>query len=278
MNVIPSKMIDVSFNLDKSLSLEDFIKMNANSSSIPISLFGKDTSTVSIEKAVSYLRGIGGGCVSIPPSSQYNELKIQVFRDRNRDLRVRYEYQNYKYPTGNDARPYTLDAWKSGDIIFNTDYNPINSLAIGWVCVESGIPGKWVPYLNHEIVYNSYYDNLNEELRLDISRGATGVESRTTLVKDVTEQLSRTLVLQAYANKWEGNMAPYTQKIYNTKISVADNPMLAYTIDKGMSVEEIKEIKKCFAYIDGGTTYNGYIELVCGEKKPTVDFNVVYKV
>jgi hypothetical protein len=132
-------MVEVKLNTGSTMTLSEFLTLSGGS--LPISVFGSPTSASSVRKAVSFLVDIGGGAVIAKPSSKYNRLKI-VVQD---SAHVYFNYENYRQPLNNEARPYTDDSWSVGDFIINTEPGNSDAKIAGWVCIEGGIPGKWEP-------------------------------------------------------------------------------------------------------------------------------------
>ena len=273
MNVIPSKMIDVSIDKNSpSLSLEDFIRMNAFSESIPITMFGASISSALIDEAVSYLREIGGGSVSVPKTDTANPLKIHVKRNKAGEFVTKFEYHSYRYPIGSESRPYTGKDWEVGDIIYNADISDSDEKCFGWLCTKSGTPGEWIGFLSHELVY----DSNNEVLTFSKAKGSSGAGSIESITQAVLGEVNRSIILELKASGWSST-APYSQKVYDERISSTDNPMVTYSIDTGSSVEKILAVKEAFSCIDDGTTYTGYVEFICATEKPKIDFKVMLK-
>ena len=273
MNVIPSKMIDVSIDKKSpSMSLEDFIKMSAFSESIPITMFGSSISSALIDEAVSYLVEIGGGSVSVPKTDVANLLKIHVKKNKAGEFVTKFEYHSYRYPIGSEARPYTGDDWEVGDIVYNADISDSDEKCFGWMCVQPGAPGEWIGFLSHELVY----DSNNEVLTFSKAKGSSGAGSVDSITQAVLGEVNRSIILELKASEWS-DTAPYTQTAYDDRISSTDNPMVTYSIETGSSVERILAVKDAFSCIDDGTTYTGYVEFVCATEKPKVDFKVMLK-
>ena len=70
---IPARMIEIDTG-DRVVTLE---KLLMSSESIPIDMWGSSTS-LNIERAISYLKSVGGGSVRVPANDEYNLLIIRV--------------------------------------------------------------------------------------------------------------------------------------------------------------------------------------------------------
>ena len=156
MSKIPARMIEIDTG-DRVVSLENIL---LHSESVPIEMWGKSTST-NVEKAIDYLKSVGGGSLKVPANDKYNMLVVRVMWGKNRniqtpDMVVRYEYSNWRPPnTVKDSennvvgeyRPYTNDPWKIGDIIHNSDMEHSDDKVTEWYCTESGTDedpaGSW---------------------------------------------------------------------------------------------------------------------------------------
>lgn len=248
MSLINSDMINVRLGSDNNLTLSEFLMSGVSGGSIPISLFGKTVSSSLISEAIAFLKGVGGGSVIIPPSDTYGTLKIVVRKNKIGNFITKFEYNFYRYPINAESRPYTGGSWEVGDIVYNSDFENSDDKCMGWVCTESGIPGKWSRY--------------------------GGDESQS--IETILNRINRTLVIKLRASAWSPT-APYTQKVYDSDITEDDYPIVSYYIEEGSSAERILEVKDAFSCIDDGTTYNGYIEFLCASEKPTVDFDVILR-
>jgi hypothetical protein len=148
MSKIPARMVELD-NGDIPVSLD---KLFMSSETIPIDVWGKPTHT-NVEKAIEYLRSIGGGCVKIPANERYNFLLIRVMWGKDRSLQtpgmqVRYEYMDWRPPNNvkdennnivGEYRPYSdKEPWQAGDIIHNSDMEHSDDKVTEWYCVVSG--------------------------------------------------------------------------------------------------------------------------------------------
>lgn len=140
MSLIRTDMIEVRLNTGTTMTLSEFLTLSGGS--LPISVFGSPTTASSVRKAISFLESIGGGAVIAKPSPRYNRLKICVQND-NLSSHAFFNYENYRQPLNNEARPYTDDSWQIGDFIINNNPDNSNARIAGWVCRESGVPGVW---------------------------------------------------------------------------------------------------------------------------------------
>jgi hypothetical protein len=135
-------------NGEKVITLENLL---LNSESIPIEMWG-NANALNIERAIEYLKSVGGGSIKVPANEEYNLLIIRVMWGRNRhivtpDMIVRYEYMNWRPPNNmkdennnviGEYRPYSTTPWQVGDIINNCDMEHSDDKAVYWYCVVSG--------------------------------------------------------------------------------------------------------------------------------------------
>lgn len=148
MSKIPARMIEIDTG-DRIVSLD---KLLMSSESVPIEMWGISSAS-NVEKAIAYLKSVGGGSVKIPANDEYNLLIIRVMwgKDRNiqtPDMIVRYEYTDWRPPNtvidgeGNilgEYRPYSNnEPWQIGDIVYNSDMAHSDDKVTEWYCTLSG--------------------------------------------------------------------------------------------------------------------------------------------
>lgn len=182
MSKIPARMIEIDTG-ERVVTLE---KLLMSSESVPIEMWGNSTSA-NVERAIEYLKSVGGGSVKIPANAKYNLLVIRVMwgRDRNiqtPDMQVRYEYTDWRPPNTikdendnvvGEYRPYTQSQpWQIGDIIYNSDMAHSDDRAVQWYCTLSGTEsnpsGEW-KYIKADVPagYGKFhYDEDTETLTL----------------------------------------------------------------------------------------------------------------
>ena len=79
------------------------------------------------------------------PIKMYGQLTVGISNpDQDVDLAVKgnVSFGGKKFVTGNAAP--TSGSYSKGDICWNDD--PTSATYIGWVCVEAGGPGRWLPF------------------------------------------------------------------------------------------------------------------------------------
>lgn len=147
---IKSNVVDIGFNradvlpedvtYNHGVDLEDYTK---KSMSIPVMMFGESVNRESVNSAISYLLYRGYGSVEVPKTDIYlKDLKIVLRRTSSGDCVVNFITSGSFYPTSSDVkRPYIEEDWNIGDTILNTDIASVP--CVGWICVESGTPGRW---------------------------------------------------------------------------------------------------------------------------------------
>lgn len=157
MSTLPARMVEVDSG-ERSISLESLL---LHSESIPIEMFG-DPTQITIQRAITYLKSVGGGSIRIPANETYNLLIIRVVWGRDRlsstDMITHYEYMNWRPPnnlrdssnnTTGEYRPYSTEPWQIGDIIHNSDIAQSDEKSVKWFCISSGtdeLPaGTWKP-------------------------------------------------------------------------------------------------------------------------------------
>jgi len=150
MSRIASNMIEVS-TTGETVTLDKILK---EADSIPITLWGEPT-VENVNKAINYLKSIGGGSVKIPANADYNLLVIKVLWGKKEaeypetsEMLVRYEYNDWRPPinkkdeddvTIGEYRPYTNKSpWLVGDIIYNSDMGSSEDSTTQWYCCDSG--------------------------------------------------------------------------------------------------------------------------------------------
>ena len=178
LSKIQAKMIEIHTN-DGVVTLD---KVLMSSESIPIEMWGNSTS-YNIEKAIEYLKSVGGGSVRVPANEKYNLLVIRVMWGRYRslptpDMVVRYEYTDWRPPnniveggiTTGEYRPYSTQPWQVGDIIHNSDMGNSDDKVVDWYCTLSGTEespaGQW-RYINADVPAGQgrfHYDSSTETL------------------------------------------------------------------------------------------------------------------
>lgn len=79
---------------------------------------------------------------------QYNEMPESTFEgqmiyDATYNIPRFYNHRTNRFMDGipRMAAIPTANTWYKGDVIFNS--NPVGNGAVGWICVETGTPGKW---------------------------------------------------------------------------------------------------------------------------------------
>lgn len=148
MSLVPSNMVDVSVNKNITFTLEQFLS-GSNSIPVPISAFGTTVSRSLIEQAVNHMKRLGGGEISVPVPSDYTynvlpNFIISVVNSRSKGFTTRYQMYSRREPILLEERPYGGD-WEVGDVVYNYAVPDSYSVCLGWICSESGVPGKWVP-------------------------------------------------------------------------------------------------------------------------------------
>jgi hypothetical protein len=149
MSKIPSRMIEVdTSDPTRKINLNELL---LSSESIPLEMWGVPNQS-NVEKAIAYLREIGGGCVRVPAVyAGSNLLFIRVSRDKFHNMVTSYEYYNYRPPSVGETRPYTDDAWRIGDVIRNSDLKNSSDKTLYWYCYDDnvssdgvvGVEGAW---------------------------------------------------------------------------------------------------------------------------------------
>lgn len=106
---------------------------------IPVNYFGDDIPTA-IATGIEFLSVRMDGALYVPANDVHNSFRVIVRRDKSNNLVTNYVTQSYRYPTGDETRPYG-GSWEVGDIVLNSDI--ISNRCKGWICVKRGVPGKW---------------------------------------------------------------------------------------------------------------------------------------
>jgi hypothetical protein len=108
--------------------------------------------TTDVIGSVAYVGTVNSDDFSIGSSSQPtlfishdNRVGIKV-RKPKADLDVagpiRFQGQIHQY----DSKPPVAGTYSQGDIVWNT--RPVTGSVLGWVCVNAGAPGIWVPFVS----------------------------------------------------------------------------------------------------------------------------------
>lgn len=143
LNSVKSGMVNLTLDERTKIKLDEYISTNRV---IPISLFSKTSVVDGIETAITFLRNRGEGTVDVPASSECSSLQIKIKHDKDNTPVDNFILTKHRYPLNGETRPYTKGQWELGDIIINSDI--IANPCMGWVCVESGAPGKWKQFGN----------------------------------------------------------------------------------------------------------------------------------
>jgi len=117
------------------------------SNNLQLADFGYDSSNPvmtylsAVNNATSFLSERGYGTLEIPAITGVSDY-ISYLDAIKEDLSVklRYRYSFYRFPINSESRAIT-GSFQLGDTVYNTDIT--TNKALGWVCVEAGIPGKW---------------------------------------------------------------------------------------------------------------------------------------
>lgn len=142
-NYVGSDVVDVSLSPDTKVSLDHYIN---DSKSIPLTIFQSSTidKLAAIPIAINYLREKREGVVEIPAESNQKAVYLEAKLDKLNRVKINYKTSNYRYPINQESRPYSNEAWDIGDIVFNSDVS--DQKCLGWICIESGIPGNWLGF------------------------------------------------------------------------------------------------------------------------------------
>ena len=137
MYKIPYRMVEILTDSGERLTLEDILK---SLSEVPINLFvgNNDYTKEKINDVISYLKTHGGGRFVIPENGNIHKLVVDVCRNKFQDYVVHFYYFDYRYPIGNEKRPYTGEPWQAGDIIYNLDILNSDDKCTMWFCKQSG--------------------------------------------------------------------------------------------------------------------------------------------
>lgn len=91
--------------------------------------------------------------------------------------------------------------------------------------------------------------------------------------KSVQEQHEKPIRVILPASGWS-DTAPYSQKIAVMGVKLTDHPLVSPCTPKDMDPSVVKNYRKMAALITDGETEDGFITFYCGEKRPTIDFEV----
>lgn len=94
--------------------------------------------------------------------------------------------------------------------------------------------------------------------------------------KEYVDEKRKLFVVTLTANNWEGNTAPYTQRIGIEGILSTDRPHYGVVYDADS--ETRMEQKEAFALVDDLDTADGSVTFTCFEDKPGVDLTVQMEV
>lgn len=137
---VSADVVSISISPEISVMLDDYIKNNLT---IPIALFQRTTIEDAITSAIDYLKEKKEGVIEIPANGTQSSLKIKATRDSVGEVNINFISTLHRYPT-TENRPYTNEDWRVGDIVLSSDIS--STKCIGWVCIESGTPGKWTAF------------------------------------------------------------------------------------------------------------------------------------
>lgn len=146
---------------DKNYTIQDFIDEEVSK---PLNYFG-NVRGQAIESAIAWLEDAHYGIVEIPPIENTDRVSFLI-SNLDHEYRARVSYVKYGKHAPNTADEHRGliredEDWVAGDIILNE--NPESYFtATGWICIESGSPGKWAD-IGH---YRRHYSDVEvvEEL------------------------------------------------------------------------------------------------------------------
>lgn len=148
----------VSYNVDlKSIgfnTLDKYIKADHTKYLSQISPYSNiQEYRLAVEKAKVYISEKEVATVICEQSHIDNNtlLKVPVILNKRQDSVTIQTYSN-RQPILSEPRPVLGGSFQTGDIIWNTDV--AKNKCLGWMCVESGSPGKWLEFGQLRSWYN----------------------------------------------------------------------------------------------------------------------------
>lgn len=125
-------------------------------------------------------------------------------------------------------------------------------------------------------VYTMDVERWTRETYADGEQMAEVIEqllNNTFYNKAVQEQHEEPVKVSLPASGWSES-APYSQRVAVIGVKASDHPVVSPCTPKELEVDVVKRYRKMASMITDGETEDGYITFYCGEKCPTVDFDV----
>lgn len=116
----------------------------------------------------------------------------------------------------------------------------------------------------NESAFNEWFQDINAKL---------GTEPATNLQSQI-DNMNNIIEVELTLDGWQGESAPWSQRVEIPEMKESDNVSLAPAITKDTGLDKTKLLKKLTGMIDAGETFDGYAMFYCNVKKPTESFNV----